>query len=55
MLMGVVSFQISQGGAAFYAGKSLKDDANAASVAGSVAAAMHVRIMAKYYGGEYSQ
>jgi fructose-bisphosphate aldolase class II len=45
-----VIIQISQGGAAFYAGKSLKDDANAASVAGSVAAAMHVRIMAKYYG-----
>ena len=40
--------QVSNGGGAFMVGKSIKD-ANAA-VAGSVALAMHVRSVAKYYG-----
>ena len=37
--------QASNGGGAYYAGKSVKD-----AVAGSVALALHVRTMAKYYG-----
>jgi len=43
-----VIIQVSNGGGAFYAGKAVKDP-NAAA-AGSVALAMHVRCMAKYYG-----
>ena len=43
-----VMIQVSNGGGAFYAGKAVKDP-NAAA-AGSVALAMHVRCMAKYYG-----
>jgi len=44
-----VIIQVSQGGAAFYAGKGLKNDAQQASVAGSVAMAHHVRLMAAHY------
>jgi len=43
-----VMIQVSNGGGAFFAGKSCKD-ANAAA-AGSVAMALHVRAMAPYYG-----
>jgi len=43
-----VMIQVSNGGGKFYAGKDVKDP-NAAA-AGSVALAMHVRCMAKYYG-----
>jgi fructose-bisphosphate aldolase, class II len=40
-----VIIQVSNGGGQFYAGKSLKNE-----VAGSVAMALHVRTMAKFYG-----
>jgi len=43
-----VIIQVSNGGGAFMVGKSIKDP-NAAA-AGSVALAMHVRCVAKYYG-----
>jgi len=43
-----VMIQTSNGGGAFMVGKSVKDPA--AAVAGSVALAMHVRSVAKYYG-----
>jgi len=43
-----VMIQVSNGGAAFFAGKGVKDP-NAAA-AGAVACAMHVRAMAPYYG-----
>ena len=40
--------QVSNGGGSFLCGKAIKDP-NAAA-AGSVALAMHVRAVAKYYG-----
>lgn len=40
--------QVSNGGAAFYTGKGIKDKNTA--IAGSVALAMHVRCVAAYYG-----
>jgi len=40
-----VIIQVSNGGGAFFCGKAVKD-----AVAGSVALAMHVRSVAKYYG-----
>lgn len=43
-----VIIQVSNGGAAFYSGKGVKDPNVAA--AGSVACALHVRAMAPYYG-----
>jgi fructose-bisphosphate aldolase class II len=43
-----VMIQVSNGGGAFLAGKGLKSDDSAAI--GSVALAMHVRAVAKYYG-----
>jgi len=43
-----VMIQVSNGGGAFYAGKGVKDPNNCA--AGAVALAMHVRLMAPYYG-----
>mmetsp|Transcript_3303 Transcript_3303/g.4778 ORF Transcript_3303/g.4778 Transcript_3303/m.4778 type:complete len:371 (+) Transcript_3303:153-1265(+) len=45
-----VMIQFSNGGAAFYAGKGMSNDGQAASVAGAVAGALHVRAMAKHYG-----
>lgn len=45
-----VQIQFSNGGAAFYAGKGISNNGQAASVAGAVAGAYHVRAMAKYYG-----
>lgn len=43
-----IIIQVSNGGGAFYCGKSIKDKNNAAI--GSVALAMHVRSVAKFYG-----
>ena len=45
-----VIIQFSNGGAAFYAGKSLSNEEQAAAVSGAVSAAHHVRLMAKAYG-----
>jgi fructose-bisphosphate aldolase class II len=45
-----VIIQFSQGGAAFLAGKGLKNDKQKASILGSIAGAQHVRLMAKHYG-----
>jgi fructose-bisphosphate aldolase class II len=47
-----VIIQFSQGGCSFFAGKGLKDtkEARSASIAGAIAAAYHVRLMAKHYG-----
>ncbi|KAG5185845.1 hypothetical protein JKP88DRAFT_179995 [Tribonema minus] len=47
-----IIIQASNGGAAFFAGKSInnKEPKEQASIAGSVAMALHVRQMAKYYG-----
>ncbi|CAM9444937.1 unnamed protein product [Choristocarpus tenellus] len=47
-----IIIQVSNGGAAFFAGKSInnKDPNQQASIAGAVAAALHVRQMAKFYG-----
>lgn len=44
--------QVSNGGAAFFAGKSInnKEPKEQASIAGAVAMALHVRQMAKFYG-----
>jgi fructose-bisphosphate aldolase, class II len=44
-----VIIQVSNGGGAFVAGKGLGKDVNGATI-GSVALAMHVRSVAKYYG-----
>jgi len=43
-----IIIQVSNGGGAFYCGKSIKDKNNASI--GSVALAMHVRSVAKFYG-----
>jgi fructose-bisphosphate aldolase class II len=45
-----VILQVSQGGAAFWAGKGLKNDQQQASIAGSVAFAAYVRAIAPSYG-----
>jgi len=45
-----VIIQFSNGGAAFMAGKGIKNDKQKASVLGSIAGAQHVRLMAKHYG-----
>src|SRR6266498_3636216 len=42
--------QLSQGGSAFYAGKGLSNEGQRASIVGAVAAAHHIRIIAKEYG-----
>ncbi|WFC98430.1 Fructose-bisphosphate aldolase 1 [Malassezia yamatoensis] len=42
--------QLSQGGAAFFAGKSLPNDKQQASIAGATAAAHYIRSIAKQYG-----
>src|SRR6478609_4976057 len=42
--------QLSQSGAQFYAGKFLDNSAQQASIAGSIAGALHVRTVAKAYG-----
>jgi len=45
-----VIIQVSQGGAAFYCGKGIKDEKYIASIAGSIALAHHVRTVAPHYG-----
>lgn len=45
-----IIIQLSNGGGAFYAGKGISNEGEKASVAGSIAAALHVHAMAEYYG-----
>ncbi|CAK4196062.1 unnamed protein product [Aphanomyces euteiches] len=45
-----VVIQFSNGGSAFYAGKGISNKNEYASIAGSIAGAHHVRLMAKHYG-----
>ncbi|KAL4075546.1 hypothetical protein J3A83DRAFT_4221036 [Scleroderma citrinum] len=45
-----IILQVSQGGSAFFAGKGLADDRQQASITGSIAAAHHIRTVAKEYG-----
>lgn len=45
-----VFIQLSNGGAHFFAGKSLSNEGQKAAVAGGVAAAHHVRVLAEAYG-----
>ncbi|KAJ5989485.1 hypothetical protein N7481_004695 [Penicillium waksmanii] len=45
-----VILQTSQGGAAFFAGKGVSNDGQAASIAGAVAAAHYIRSIAPAYG-----
>lgn len=45
-----IIIQVSQGGAAYFAGKGLKNDQQQASITGAIAAAHHVRAVAKAYG-----
>ncbi len=45
-----VIVQLSHTGAQFYAGKSLDNSAQQASIAGAIAGALHVRTLAKVYG-----
>lgn len=45
-----IILQVSQGGAAFFGGKGLKNDQQQASIAGAVAAAHYVRAIAPAYG-----
>ena len=45
-----VIVQLSNGGAQFYAGKSLNNDALQACVLGGVSAAQHVHLLAEHYG-----
>jgi len=45
-----VIIQFSNGGAQFYAGKSLANDNQEASIAGAISAALHVHNMADMYG-----
>merc|ERR1712002_1338083 len=45
-----VIIQFSNGGAAFLAGKGIKNTNEKAAVLGAIAGAQHVRLMAKHYG-----
>ncbi|KAI8621037.1 hypothetical protein BC830DRAFT_1058683, partial [Chytriomyces sp. MP71] len=45
-----VVIQFSHGGSAFYAGKGISNKNDFASIAGAIAGAHHVRLMAKHYG-----
>ncbi|KAJ7896067.1 hypothetical protein B0H14DRAFT_3081167 [Mycena olivaceomarginata] len=45
-----IIIQVSQGGAAYFAGKGLANDKQQASITGAIAAAHHVRTVAKAYG-----
>ncbi|KAH9918777.1 hypothetical protein B0H21DRAFT_846763 [Amylocystis lapponica] len=45
-----IIIQVSQGGSAYFAGKGLANDKQQASITGAVAAAHHVRLVAKQYG-----
>jgi fructose-bisphosphate aldolase class II len=44
-----VIIQFSNGGGAFYAGKGLKNDAQQASIIGSVSGAHHIQMVSKDY------
>jgi fructose-bisphosphate aldolase class II len=45
-----VMIQFSNGGAAFFAGKGIKNVNEKAAILGSIAGAQHARLMAKHYG-----
>merc|ERR550532_1807063 len=45
-----VIIQFSNGGAAFLAGKGIKNTGEKAAILGAIAGAQHVRLMAKHYG-----
>jgi len=45
-----IILQVSQGGSAYYAGKGLANDKQQASIAGAIAAALHIRAVSKAYG-----
>ena len=45
-----IILQVSQGGSAYFAGKGLANDKQQASIAGAVAAALHIRTVSKAYG-----
>ncbi|KAG9219590.1 hypothetical protein CCMSSC00406_0008203 [Pleurotus cornucopiae] len=45
-----IILQVSQGGSAYFAGKGLSNDQQQASITGAIAAAHHVRTVAKAYG-----
>ncbi|KAI6003507.1 hypothetical protein F5J12DRAFT_838327 [Pisolithus orientalis] len=45
-----IILQVSQGGSAFFAGKGIANDKQQASILGAVAAAHHIRTVAKAYG-----
>ena len=45
-----VIIQFSNGGAAFLAGKGIKNTNEKAAILGAIAGAQHVRLMAKHYG-----
>ncbi len=45
-----VMIQLSNSGAAFYAGKGLSNDDQQASIAGAISGALHVHEMAQHYG-----
>jgi fructose-bisphosphate aldolase, class II len=45
-----VIIQLSNGGAAFYAGKGLSNEAERSAIAGAISSAHHVHLMAKHYG-----
>ncbi len=44
-----VIIQFSNGGAQFYAGKSLNNDNQRACIAGAIAGALHIHLLAEYY------
>ena len=45
-----IILQVSQGGSAYFAGKGIANDKQQASITGAVAAAYHIRTVAKAYG-----
>lgn len=45
-----IIIQFSNGGGAFYAGSGISNDGQKASVAGSIAGALHIHAMAEHYG-----
>jgi len=45
-----IIIQFSNGGAAFYAGKSLNNEGQRAAIAGAIAGAMHIHHLAELYG-----
>jgi fructose-bisphosphate aldolase, class II len=45
-----IIIQASQGGSAYFAGKGLPNGNQEASIVGAIAAAHHVRVVAKSYG-----